>query len=465
VSGGEFWTIAEAAALIAKRALSPVELTRACLDRIARLDGALHAFLHLDADGALDRARVAESVIAKDGSRTKLHGIPIGLKDIYDTKDMPTTAHSRQLLGRRPERDATCTSRLADAGTVLLGKLATHEFAFGGPSFDLPWPPARNPWHTDHFTGGSSSGTGAALASGMILGGMGSDTGGSIRLPAALCGLAGLKPTYGLVPRTGVIPLAWSLDHAGPMAWTAEDCAILLQAVAGYDAEDPASADRPVPDFSARLNDGVKGLRIGVVRDFHERENPVNEATRNGLEGAIDFYRREGAEISDVKLSPLVEWRACGLVILLAEGFCIHAGWMRNSMEKYGELLRDRLVLGALIGATDYIEAQRRRRALTAEMTRAMRAHDILLTATVPAEAPRIDRVPKWGIVEQPNFTSACNVTGFPALSICTGYGEGGLPLAMQLIARPFDEPTVLRAAHAYERAMTWRARRPAIAL
>ncbi len=460
----EFWTITQAASLIAKRELSPVELTGACLDRIARLDPSLHAFLHLAADRALASARAAEAAIGTDGPRTKLHGIPIGLKDIYDTKDMPTTAHSRQLMGRRPERDSTCTARLAAAGTVLLGKLATHEFAFGGPSFDLPWPPARNPWNPDHFTGGSSSGTGAAVASGMILAGMGSDTGGSIRLPAALCGLAGLKPTYGLVPRTGIIPLAWSLDHAGPMAWTVEDCAILLQAVAGFDADDPASANRPVPDFSARLGNGARGLRIGIVRDFHERQNPVNEATRNGLEGAIDFYRREGAEIRDVKLSPLIDWRATGLVILLAEGFCIHAQWMRGSIEKYGELLRDRLVLGALIGATDYVEAQRRRRALTAEMARAMQDLDILLTATVPAEAPRIDRVPKWGIVEQPNFTSACNVTGFPALSVCTGYGEEGLPLAMQLIAKPFDEPTLLRAGHAYERAMIWRARRPAIA-
>jgi len=461
----DFWTIAEASSLIARRKLSPVELTQSSLDRIARLDGALHAFLRLDGERALTRAREAEAAIRKDGPKGPLHGIPIGLKDIYDTKDMPTTAHSRQFEGRRPARDATCTKRLADAGTVLLGKLATHEFAFGGPSFDLPWPPARNPWSPDHFTGGSSSGTGAAVASGMILGGMGSDTGGSIRLPAALCGIAGLKPTYGLVPRTGVIPLAWSLDHAGPMAWTVEDCAILLQAIAGFDAKDPACAGRPVPDFSAHLGDGAKGLRIGVLRDFHERENPVNEATRRALEGAVDFFRREGATVRDVKLSPLVEWRACGLVILLTEGFAVHAEMMRGAIEKYGELLRDRLVLGALIGASDYVQAQRRRRELTREMSGAMRDLDILLTATVPAEAPRIDRVPKWGIVEQPNFTSACNVTGFPALSLCAGYGEGGLPLAMQLIAKPFDEPTLLRAGHAYERAMTWRQVRPAIAL
>jgi aspartyl-tRNA(Asn)/glutamyl-tRNA(Gln) amidotransferase subunit A len=461
----QFPTIAEAAARIARREVSPVELTRACLDRIERMDGAVHAFLHLEAARALGRAQEAEAAIMRQGPRGPLHGIPIGLKDIYDTKDMPTTAHSRQLEGRVPHEDSLCTQRLASAGTILLGKLATHEFAFGGPSFDLPWPPARNPWNPEHFTGGSSSGTGAAVASGMVLGGMGSDTGGSIRLPAALCGIAGLKPTYGLVPRTGILPLAFSLDHAGPMAWTVEDCAILLQGVAGHDASDPASARRPVPDFRAGFGQGARGLRIGVLRDFHERENPVNEATRKAIEDGLDFFRRDGAEVRDVRLSPLADWRACGLVILLAEGFSVHAQWMRESPQKYGELLRDRLALGALIDASDYVAAQRQRRILRDEMAHAMADLDILLTATVPAEAPRIDRVPKWGIVEQPNFTSVCNVSGFPALSLCTGFGAGGLPLAMQLIAKPFDEATLLRAGHAYERAMPWRATRPPIAL
>jgi aspartyl-tRNA(Asn)/glutamyl-tRNA(Gln) amidotransferase subunit A len=463
VSGG-FPTIAEASALIAQRKLSPVELTRACLDRIAKLDGTLHAFLHLDPDRSLAQARDAEAAAMKGVPRGPLHGIPIGLKDIYNTKDMPTTAHSRQLMGNLPAEDSTCTRRLAAAGTVLLGKLATHEFAFGGPSFDLPWPPARNPWNPDHFTGGSSSGTGAAVAAGLVLGGMGSDTGGSIRLPSALCGIAGIKPTYGLVPRTGIIPLAFSLDHAGPMAWTVEDCALLLQAVAGHDPQDPASADRPVADFSARLGEGAKGLRIGVVRHFHERDNPVNEATRKGIEGALEFYRRDGAELREVSLPPLIDWRACGLVILLAEGFAVHEHWMRTSIVNYGELLRDRLALGALITAADYVQAQRRRRELCHAMTQAMAGLDVLLTATVPAEAPRIDRVPKWGIVEQPNFTSTFNVTGFPAMSVCTGYGEGGLPLAMQLVAKPFGEPVLFRAGHAYERAMSWRQRRPALA-
>ena len=227
--------------------------------------------------------------------------------------------------------------------------------------------------------------------------------------------------------------------------------------------QDPASVDRPVADFSAQLGAGAKGLRIGVIRHFHERDNPVNEATRKGIEGAIDFYRREGAALHEVVLPPLIDWRACGLVIMLAEGFAVHEHWMRTSIENYGELLRDRLALGAVISAADYVQAQRRRRELVAAMTRAMANCDVLLTATVPAEAPRIDRVPKWGIVEQPNFTSTFNVTGFPALSLCTGYGEAGLPLALQLVAKPFAEATLIRAGHAYERAMPWRDRRPAL--
>jgi Asp-tRNA(Asn)/Glu-tRNA(Gln) amidotransferase A subunit family amidase len=461
---GAIPTIAAAASLIARRELSPVELTQACLDRVARLDGTLHSFIALAPEAALARARAAEEAAMKGALAGPLHGIPLGLKDIYDVAGMATTAHSRLLAYHRPARDAACTQRLAAAGAVFLGKLALHEFAFGGPSFDLPWPPARNPWNPAHFTGGSSSGTGAAVAAGLVLGGLGSDTGGSIRLPAALCGIAGIKPTYGLVSRAGIFPLAYSLDHAGPMAWTVEDCAILLQAIAGHDPADPASADRPVADFRAALGAGVKGLRIGVVRQFHERDNPVNPATRKAIEGAIDLYRREGAAIRDVMLSPLDDWRACGLVILLAEGFAVHHDWMRTRMDQYGELLRDRLALGAMIGAADYVLAQRRRRELCADLAHAMRDLDLLLTATVPAEAPPIDRVPKWGLIEQPNFTAAFNVAGYPAMSVCTGYGEGGLPLAMQLIAKPFDEPTLFRAAHAYERAMPWRDRRPPLA-
>ena len=290
----DFLTIAEAGALIGKRELSPVELTESRLSRIERLDGKLHSFIRVLREPALTAARAAEAEIMAGNRRGPLHGIPIGLKDIYETKGVPTTGHSKILIDHVPQQDATSVRRLTDAGAIVLGKLATHEFALGGPSFDLPWPPARNPWDTSRFTGGSSSGTGAAVAAGLVLGGTGSDTGGSIRGPAAFCGLAGLKPSYGRISRAGILPLAFSLDHAGPMAWTAEDCAIMLQAMAGHDARDPASADRPVPDYRAALSGDVKGLRIGLIRHFYENDNPADEATRQGIAAAVKVFEDLG---------------------------------------------------------------------------------------------------------------------------------------------------------------------------
>ncbi len=459
-----FPTIAEAASLIAEKKLSPVELTQSCLARIKRLDGTLHSFITLTEEAALATARDAEVAIMRDGPKGPLHGIPIGLKDIFNTKGVLTTAHSRQLEHNVPEEDATTTRLLAEAGTVMLGKLSTHEFAFGGPSFDLPWPPARNPWNPDHFTSGSSSGTGAAVAAGLILGGMGSDTGGSIRGPAALNGIAGIKPTYGLISRAGVLPLAFSLDHAGPMAWTVEDCAIMLQGLAGYDAKDPASADRRPPDFRSEIGRGAKGLKIGVVRHFYETDNPANETTQKAIDAAIDLFKREGAQIREITLSPLADWAACGFLILVTEAFAVHESWLQTSMQKYGELLRDRMAFGAFISGADYVQALRRRRELCDELAAAMADIDILLSATAAAEAPRIDQVPKWANFEKPSLTMPFNVTGYPALSLCNGYGVGGLPLAMQLVAKPFQEPTLFRTGHAYETATEWRQRRPAIA-
>jgi aspartyl-tRNA(Asn)/glutamyl-tRNA(Gln) amidotransferase subunit A len=300
----ELLTIAEASALIAARKLSPVELTKACLDRIEALDHQLHSFLLVTEERALADARAAEAAIMADGPKGPLHGIPIGLKDIFKTKGIRTTAHSAQLANYVPAEDATTVELLAGAGTVLMGKLATHEFALGGPSFDMPWPPAHNPWNPAHFTGGSSSGTGAAVAAGLILGGMGSDTGGSIRGPSALCGIAGIKPTYGRVSRAGVLPLSFALDHAGPMARTVEDCAIMLQALAGYDPRDPASAKKPVPDFGK----GVRGVKIGLIRDFYETDKTASPATRKGIDDAVKTFGELGAQVHQIKISPLEDW-------------------------------------------------------------------------------------------------------------------------------------------------------------
>ena len=456
-------SIAQAAALIAARKLSPVELAQAGLDRAAALDGQLHAFIRLTPEPALAAARAAEARQMAGSLRGPLDGIPIAHKDIYCTAGIPTTAHSAQLEHFIPEHDATTVRALAQAGAVSLGKLATHEFAFGGPSFDLPWPPARNPWDTERFTAGSSSGTGAAVAAGIIMGGTGSDTGGSIRGPAAFCGIAGIKPTYGLCPRTGILPLAQTLDHAGPMAWTVEDLAFLLQAMAGHDAADPASARHPVPDFHAALASGVRGRRIGVIRHFHEQDNPASPATLRGIEDALVVLRAAGATVTDVTLPPLAEFNATGWVILIAEAFAIHEGWMRGSPEKYGEFMRHRLALGALVSGADYLQAQRRRRDLINRTVAATAGVDLLITASAVGEAPPIRAVAKWASLDAPNFTIPFNVTGWPALSVCTGFGVGGLPVSMQIVGKPFDDAGVLAAGHAFERATDFRARRPPI--
>jgi aspartyl-tRNA(Asn)/glutamyl-tRNA(Gln) amidotransferase subunit A len=456
-------TIAEAARQIAAKALSPVELTRACLDRVHRLDGELHAIVLLTEERALAEARAAEAAIMKSGPSGPLHGIPIGLKDIVDTKGLRTTSQSKILADNVPAADAACAERLAEAGTVLIGKTTTHEFADGGPSFDLPWPPARNPWNTAHFTAGSSSGTGAGIAAGLFLGGIGTDTGGSIRGPAALCGIAGLKPTYGLVSRAGVAPAAYSLDHIGPMAWTAEDCALMLQALAGHDPRDPASARRPVPDYRARMGRGVKGLRIGVIHHFHEVDYRVSDGVRRGIDDAIATYRGLGAEIREVNLSPLQDWWACGSLISITERAAAYEEWARERLGDFGERVRRRLHLGALVSGVDYVQAVRRRRELRAELQAAMRDLDVVLTASQNAEAPKIDAVPEWDSFAAPSFTIPFNVAGYPAVTVCAGFGAGGLPVAIQLVGKPFQEAGLLAAADAFEKATPYRDRRPAL--
>jgi aspartyl-tRNA(Asn)/glutamyl-tRNA(Gln) amidotransferase subunit A len=463
MTGAAVPTLAEAARLIAARRLSPVELTQACLARVRALDGTLHAFVYLNEEQALAAARAAEARIMAQGPQGPLCGIPIALKDIIDTRGIPTTCGSRILADNVPAADATCAARLAAAGAILIGKTTTHEFADGGPSFDLPWPPARNPWNPGHFTAGSSSGTAAAVAAGMILGGLGTDTGGSIRGPAALCGIAGLKPTYGLVSRAGVAPAAFTLDHIGPMAWTAEDCALMLQALAGHDPRDPASAARPVPDYAAQLGQGIKGLKIGVIHHFHELDCPVSDGTRRGIEAAIATLRALGAEIRAVTLSPLQDWSACGSLISITERAAAYEEWARTRLGDFSERVQARLMLGALVSGVDYVQALRRRRELRAELQAAMRDLDAVLTAAAPGEAPKIDAVPKWDVFERPNFTIPFNVTGYPAISVCAGFGGDGLPVAIQLAGKPFAEPTLLRIADAFEKATPFRDRRPAM--
>ena len=454
-------TIFEASRHLNARLISPMELTTTCLSTIEALNPKVAAFVTVTADRALEDARASESRMMAGNRRSPLDGIPIAHKDLFDTAGILTTAHSRILENNVPAKDAVVVERLAKAGTVLLGKLATLEFALAGPSFDLPWPPARNPWNTDYFTSGSSSGTAAAIAAGMILGGTGTDTGGSIRGPAAMCGISGIKPTYGRCSRTGVIPLAHSLDHIGPMAWTAQDCALLLQEMAGYDASDRSSANVAVPDFSQKIGAGIRGLRVGVISHFHEQDNLVSQETAAAIAQAIDILRAEGAEIADVKLSPLSEYSSTNRILMNAEAGAYHEQTLKSRSLEYGERLRNRLVLASLLTGNDYIQAQRRRRELCVEFAQAMQGFDVLITAATASEASLIDEIPFWDGLEKPSFALPWNLSGYPAISVCMGFGPKGLPLAVQIGGRPFDEATLFQVATLLESSTPWRNRRP----
>jgi aspartyl-tRNA(Asn)/glutamyl-tRNA(Gln) amidotransferase subunit A len=456
-----YLTIAQAAPLIREGTLSPVTLAQAFLARIGALNDSLCAFVTVTSERALADAKRAEREIAAGVYRGALHGIPVALKDIYDTAGIRTTNGSHLHADRIPEQDCEAARRLRDAGAVLLGKLTTHEFALGGPSWDLPSPPARNPWNTECFTGGSSSGSGAATAAGLAMATLGSDTGGSIRNPAFFCGTSGIKPTYGRVSRRGVAPLSYSLDHCGPLTWTAADGALVLQALAGWDPLDPGSATEPVPDFSRRLNEGVQGLRIGHVRHFYDGDDHADDTVKTAMEDSLTTFRELGAIVEDVSLSPLQDYSACNMVIMLSEALAIHEQDLKSAPEKYGEMFRDRLIIGSTINGADVIQAQRLRRALSAELDFALSRYDVLVTAAGWAPAPRLAEVPKFYLFERPILASPFNVSGQPTVSVCNGFSAQGLPVGMQIAAAAFDEGTALRAAAAFEAATGYRDRRP----
>jgi aspartyl-tRNA(Asn)/glutamyl-tRNA(Gln) amidotransferase subunit A len=453
-------SIAEASALIRRKALSPVELTQALLDRAALLDPKINAYILATPELALAQARQAEREIMAGNHRGAMHGIPYGAKDVFATAGIATTGHSKAYADFVPREDATAVAKLKDAGAVLLGKLSTHECAHGGPSFDLPWPPARSPWNLAHFTGGSSSGSAAGIAAGLMPAALGSDTGGSIRIPAALCGTVGLKPTYGLVSRYGVMANSFTYDHAGPLTWTVEDCAIVLQALAGHDAKDPASASRPIPDYRAALTGDIKGLRIGVLRHLHETDVPVPPASKAALEQAYGVLKSLGAVLEDAAIRPALDYFDVKITIAESEIYAVHEHKLRARASDFGEDFLGRTLGAVLIRASDYLQAQRERRLMLAEMEQLYAKYDVLIAAG-PGPAPRLDAWRTIAFWQNPNLTTPFNVIGGPALMQCIGFSPEGLPLSMQIVGRPFDEATVLRVADAYERATSWRARRP----
>jgi len=453
----------DAAQAIARRDVSPVELTRALLARIEQLDPKLHVFIRLDAEAALDAARAAETEIVNGRPRGKLHGIPVGIKDIIDVAGLPTTCHSKILLDNVAKTDAAVIARLREAGAIVLGKLSTHEFAIGGPSFDLPFPPARNPWNPDHHPGGSSSGAGAGVAAGLFPLALGSDTGGSVRNPASCCGIVGMKPTYGLVSRRGVFPLSYTLDHIGPLTRTVADSALVLDAIAGHDPADPASAPSTARDFGREIGCGVKGLRIGFIRHFHQTDIPAHPEVAAALEEVARVLEAEGASIRSVTLPSLVEFAAVNRVILTSEAYSVHATWLREHPGDYGKLSRQRLLPGAFIPAGVYVDAQRRRTEMIAAIEDALRDFDVLLCASSMDPPSRIEDAAETARTYPRQARSPFNVTGHPALAMMAGLSRDGLPLSVQFVGRYFHDASLYRVAGTYERATEADKRRPPI--
>jgi aspartyl-tRNA(Asn)/glutamyl-tRNA(Gln) amidotransferase subunit A len=434
-------TALESRSLIAAKRLSPVELVRALLERIDRLDPTLHAFVQVDADGALAAARRAEAQVRDGEPLGPLHGVPFAVKDVIAAAGLRMTAQSRQLATFVPKRDAVAVERLRRAGGVLLGKLTTHEFALGGPDFDLPWPPARNPWDLERFAGGSSSGSAVALAAAMVPVALGTDTGGSIRNPASLCGVVGLKPTYGAVSRRGMLPLSYTLDHLGPMTRTVADNELVLRALRGG-AEDSAAAGAD-----------LRGLRIGVVRHFYDGDKRGDAEVVAAIDAAVRELESLGAAVEESRLDPIDEYETCGYLILRLESHVLHRRLLATTPHLFGPKCRERLEAGAAIASADYQRALARRRELRARLAEHFAGFDLLVTGAAlepapPLDGPTVERHTEW------NSTMPFNLTGYPAMVVPVGLSSARLPIAMQLVARPGDEATLARAGTAYERAV-----------
>lgn len=455
-------SIHEAGHLLSTRQLSPVELTRAYLERIEAVDPAVRAYVAVLADAALAQARTAEAEILAGRYRGLLHGIPVAFKDLIDIQGVRTTAQSRVMEHRVADADASVVLRLREAGAVLLGKLAMGEFALG--DMNSLFGPTHNPWNLDYGTGGSSSGCGAAIAAGLCMGALGTDSGGSIRGPAALCGIVGLKPTYGRVSRHGVVPLSWSLDHCGPMTWTVEDAAIMLQVIAGYDAKDPTSVQAPVPVYPDLLDQDLQGLKIGVPRHyFFAGDAGVGAETQDVVNVALAELEGLGASLVEVHIPTLEHAVTANTIIMLSEGFAYHKDNLAVKPEMFGDTVRSRLYLGSLFSVSDYLQAQRVRSKLRFEFAQMFQRVDVIAGPTKgrPAAPLSAEGADALAVMGRPSFCSPFDQTGLPALSIPCGFNKDGLPIGLQVAGKPFDEALVLRVGHAYQEQARWHERRP----
>jgi len=452
-----YLSIHEAQQLIKDRQLSPIELTRAVLDRIQAVDDKLHAYINLMADSAMQEARTAETEIVKGNWRGPMHGIPVAVKDQLDVEGAP--ARIRQFT--KGVGDATAVRKLREAGAILMGKLHMSSL----PDADLPIP--RNPWNTEHITGGSSTGSGAAVAGGLCLGSLGEDTAGSIRNPSAFCGLAGLKGTYGRVSRYGLAPLSWSLDHCGPMARVVEDLAHMLQAIAGHDPSDPTSSAAPVAEYESALRADVKGTVIGVPRDYINECAPRTEPiVLKRVDEAIEVLKLLGARVEEVKVPTLNLATIANAVIYYNEFWAAHKSDAATVLKTGAPQRRARIYLGLLTGSADYIQAQRIRSRCRAELAEVFNKVDCLALPNQAGPAPKVKDVGPIDTLFKhvvPEFHGPFNLTGLPTLSVPCGFSENNLPIALQLVGKPFDETTILRAGYTYQQHMKWYERRPPI--
>lgn len=453
------------APLIQGGSLSPVDVVQASLDRITKLDPTLNSFLDVWDESALEEAQAARQAIASGGYLGPLHGIPVGLKDLIDVDGRETTGGSAVLAGNMAEADSSVAARLKAAGAILIGKMNLVEFAFGATGLNAHTGDVKNPWDTERITAGSSSGSAAAVAAGMIPVALGSDTGGSIRMPASLCGIAGLKPTYGRVSRAGVLDLSWSMDHVGPMTRTTEDCGLLMNVLAGYDPNDPASSHQPVPDFTSNLYRGLEGMKIGVPTHYFF-DDFVDPEISIAVHNAVELIANNGVEVVEISMPWVSKGRAINLGIIRSEAVSVHENWLADRADKYTPAVRARIQSGYNVAAIDYVRAQRARQWFNHQMAESMKGVDVLITPSVPIATPTIAECsPAPGKPAGGNelawFTGVFDTTGQPSHSIPCGFTENGLPIGMMITGHPFDEMTVLRVSHAYEQLTDWHQRPP----
>ncbi len=459
-------TIQEAAAALRAGQVSSVELTEAALGRIAALNGTVGAFIKVTDDLALAGAKQADADFAAGIDRGPLQGIPFALKDILATKDAPTTANSIVLDPAWGEGyDAVATERIRATGAALLGKLVLSEFAIGMPDATKPFPIPRNPWALDRTPGGSSSGTGIAVATGMALGGLGTDTGGSVRFPAAYCGHTGLKVTYGRVPKWGCAPLGYTLDSIGPMARSAWDCAAIMNALAGHDHRDPTASREPAEDYLAGIDAGVKGLKIGVPVGYffdHPMLDPEAKATTLAV---IDVLKGLGAEVVEVDLPRSAEAKEANTLTMVSEAFAHHRMDMASRWTDYGSGTRAVIARGAFTSAADYVQAQRFRSWYAKEAAKVMATVDLLITPTIFEPAQVVANMDLNKRMMSPSFTGPFNLLGYPGLAIPSGFSRDGLPLSAQIVGAPFAEALVLRAGYAYQQVTDFHLQAPSVAV